>query len=505
MGTSVVNKSVKEVEVYGNYVYICGNFTSVGGDSIKYLAQLNASTGIVTSWNPNPDGNVISLTIHNGKLIVCGAFSTISGQARNSIAVYDAATGNLLPASPQTGSQPVNAVYGDGNDVYFNMLIGQKFYIKKFDINTGVVSSWASDYVDQLTSLDCMKRVGNYLYIGGTFYLYINDPIYNLARLDITTGAFDVNYMNQKFALGGNIDWVNQIHYYNGRLFVSGSFKKFGTQSVSGFLELDNSGNATNFSIGSSNSQNLALFGQGNTLWVGGNSSSFGGSYRPQIAQIDLSTGLATCWERPLSDNWFITEDMVVRGDTVYAGALGSGTNYFHIYIGNPTPFTSGVSGPDTVYIGQTVSYYAPNHPSNTYQWTLPVSAFGSSSTNSISVLWNTAGTYNISLQERGPSNCSGNTVSKQVVVLNSQTSSADLKTQAISIHQVDNIHLLLSNLDVTNETSLQLYDLNGHLVLTEILSNLNSVISMEFLKSGIYIAYLKSNDFTQTKKVVKL
>ncbi len=83
----------------GNTVYAGGSFTLSHGSNgtRRYLAAIDATTGVATAWNPAPDGTVFALALSGQVLYVGGAFSTIAGEPRSNLAAFDSATGALLP------------------------------------------------------------------------------------------------------------------------------------------------------------------------------------------------------------------------------------------------------------------------------------------------------------------------------------------------------------------------------------------------------------------------
>lgn len=60
-----------------------------------------------------------------------------------------------------------------------------------------------------------------------------------------------------------------------------------------------------------------------NTAYVGGTFASIGGSIRRFLAEISLSTGLATAWD-PDPNN--TVHDIVVSGASVYVGGFFFGS-----------------------------------------------------------------------------------------------------------------------------------------------------------------------------------
>jgi uncharacterized delta-60 repeat protein len=92
--------SMLGIDNSNGWVYAGGYFENAGGGAHHYLARFSASgTGAVdANWNPNPDGQMNSLTIDNdGSVFVGGYFQNIGGQQRRGIAKLIGADGSADP------------------------------------------------------------------------------------------------------------------------------------------------------------------------------------------------------------------------------------------------------------------------------------------------------------------------------------------------------------------------------------------------------------------------
>ena len=67
---------------------------SIGGQTRRFIARLDATTGLADSFNPNASSYVYSIAVQtDGKILAGGEFTSIGGQTRNYIARLDATTG----------------------------------------------------------------------------------------------------------------------------------------------------------------------------------------------------------------------------------------------------------------------------------------------------------------------------------------------------------------------------------------------------------------------------
>ncbi len=63
----------------GSQLYVGGAFTAIGGQWRNHLALLRPSTNQVSSWAPEPDGNVNALALNGSTLYAGGAFTSLGG------------------------------------------------------------------------------------------------------------------------------------------------------------------------------------------------------------------------------------------------------------------------------------------------------------------------------------------------------------------------------------------------------------------------------------------
>jgi hypothetical protein len=327
------NNLVKCIVRYNNTIYVGGQFDTVGTTARNYLAAIDANTGVVTAWNPSPNAKVDKMIIAGSKLVVIGNFTTISGSSRNRICVYDLTSGNLLNSN--IGLIPNNAPAGLhqlGNYVYFCDYDSlYNFAIRRFNINTlQQDTSWYSSNIDNSGEYSIATE-GNYIYAAGYSLTIYNggSTINNLCRFNLSVGALDTSF---HFTLNSG-GYMSQVVAHNGKIYITGNYWQIDGLSRNGIVEIDTAGFVTSLNIYCSNHINVALTLQGNTIWIGGNSVAIGGINRYSIAQVDISTGIATCWFTvALSGNVYLTS-IWARNDTVYAAPDAIG---FKAFTGNP-------------------------------------------------------------------------------------------------------------------------------------------------------------------------
>jgi hypothetical protein len=95
--------TVNSLDSDGTYIYVGGQFGSVGGNTaIKRLVKLTASGVVVGAFNAVPNKAVNDLEVRGNRLYVAGGFTSIrsngANTGRNRIAALDPTTGAVLSA-----------------------------------------------------------------------------------------------------------------------------------------------------------------------------------------------------------------------------------------------------------------------------------------------------------------------------------------------------------------------------------------------------------------------
>ncbi len=73
------NNDVLDLVVSGSTVYVGGGFTSIGGESRARIAAIDATTGLATSWDPGSNGNVQQLAVAGGFVYAFSPFANFIG------------------------------------------------------------------------------------------------------------------------------------------------------------------------------------------------------------------------------------------------------------------------------------------------------------------------------------------------------------------------------------------------------------------------------------------
>ncbi|QQR85982.1 MAG: T9SS type A sorting domain-containing protein [Flavobacteriales bacterium] len=269
--------------------YIGGTFTTVGGVARLRAARINAD-GTLHAWDPNVNADVNSIEVDGGNVYLGGTFTTVGGQARGRLAAVDAATGAVLPFFAGQSISPgfnVNDLVVNGSD----LIVGGRFsfagatepYGAKLNITTGAADA---NYVNPGSPVYTSTPDGSGgWFIGGTF-----TQVNGVTRVGVARINADGTLNPWTATSNGN---VLALHFDGSTLYMGGSFTTVGGQprrlvaavnGTTGAVLPFNANNVSGTSV-------LALHKEGSTLYVGGGFLDMGGTTRQNLAALDATSG----------------------------------------------------------------------------------------------------------------------------------------------------------------------------------------------------------------------
>jgi hypothetical protein len=303
-----------------NTLYFGGhNFTTVNGATTRNrLAAVNATTGVVTAFNPNIDifgfVQTIALDPTVNILYVGGLFNTVNGgTARTNIAAFDTGTSLATAFNPSTDNT----------------------------VNTLLLNTTAGT-----------------LYTGGEFTTVNGGTTRNhVAEFNTTTSvetAFDPNTDARVYALA----------FKSNTLYVGGEFTTVNgsttRNSLAAFDATSSIATAFNPDIPNGgpgpNVGALLLNPVANTIFASGQFFTVnGGTVRTSIAEFDLATSIATSFDPVPAVN------PSGSGGGVFAAALNSLAT--SLYIGGTFEFVVGGANDNLGCIGSCITAPPPGPP----------------------------------------------------------------------------------------------------------------------------------------------
>ena len=285
------NNLVLKMHSSGGSILMCGNFTNIGGIARNYFCAVNPISGVLNSWNPNPNQNIFNIEEHLGFIYLIGNYSSISGELRDGLSRYDALTLNLDTWDYGITNGLVSGLCFSGSTMYmygfFNGIDGfSRQNIAVYDLNTLSVLPNLLNVNEQVLSGEV---INGKVYFGGEFTTLNSAPRYYLFRADANTAVVDIwDPKPSNFVKGFISDGVH--------MFLFGIFGKFGTQSASNLITYDTA-------TGQPSTEQILLNGavnslkiEGNLLFLAGHFTEVNGQARNRMAIIDLTTGTLSDW-----------------------------------------------------------------------------------------------------------------------------------------------------------------------------------------------------------------
>ncbi len=182
------NSTVRQLVQCGNTMYAVGSFSTVAAPGVAAQTRhnafsFNATTGAISAWNPNPNGEVNSIALSSdcGTAYLGGTFSSVQGHAAKNLAKVSTATG-----APVTTFAPA----------------------PNGGVNTVIIAA-------------------GHLFVGGAFNSIGGISRNALATVNFTTGAIDP-YVN--LAISGNLPnsgrkvYSFELSHTGNRMLAMGSF-----------------------------------------------------------------------------------------------------------------------------------------------------------------------------------------------------------------------------------------------------------------------------------------
>lgn len=150
------NSPIGHIAIAGNDVVVSAphsalGFSTIGGQTRHNLAAVDATTGLATSWAPDPDGTIDDIVVDGNGLYLCGAgLEMIDGQNRAVVAsltlpdfALTSLTSNASLGGPSAFALISNVIYASG--LMFN---GGFDTSGAFDATTDSIQSWKPGMVD---------------------------------------------------------------------------------------------------------------------------------------------------------------------------------------------------------------------------------------------------------------------------------------------------------------------------------------------------------------------
>ena len=247
-----VNGPIMSLVVVGDFLYVGGSFTSIGGKSRNNVARIVRATGAVDDWTlegRNDRGKVTQMLLVGNDLYIAGVFGFWSLYVNfTTVAKIDANTGK--------------------RDNNFALSIEPMF--------------WPSG-----DEVDALAFANGWLYVGGSFFAARvgGQDRMSLARVDAQTGAVDSNWDPQAFGQ------VTGLVADGDNLYVAGNFEKIAGSSRKYLAKINGQGQLVNAFVPVLDAAPISISIVNGGLRVIGGFSMVNGTPAGGVAILDLVSG----------------------------------------------------------------------------------------------------------------------------------------------------------------------------------------------------------------------
>jgi hypothetical protein len=363
---------VRQLVQCGSQMYAVGSFSSVGQGGKTFTRNnafsFNATTGAVSSWNPNVYGEVnsIALTPNCATAFLGGKFTQAGGVSATNIAAVDTSTGALRTGFKHTANGMVNTVLmvNGGQD----LLVGGNFttingtakpYYASLAPGTGAVNNYLQVSVAGQLPPDSgptkvynqqLSPQGDRVLFEGIFTTISGQPRLQLAELDLSSTAATLDpWYNQKL----NTSYCTQSEQFYARdaafspdentIYIATTGYTGSSPYCDAVTAFTNTPNASVKWINKTGGDSLyAVAASSTDVYVGGHerwannpqgldNCGPGCVSRQGIGDIGVSSGLATSWN-PGRDRGKGADDLLltsaglwIASDTYYGSVHCAG------------------------------------------------------------------------------------------------------------------------------------------------------------------------------------
>lgn len=312
-----------QVVLHGDRIYLCGPFHTAHGVPRNYAAALDADSGDLLPFDPQPDAVVVDLALQGDTLCMAGSFRKLGGYSRWRLAEFDAVTGSLLPWTCNANAS-VNYMIPLPDQIFVSGLADRLAgtaltNLVAVRISTGELLPWSPAPDGAVLAL---QVAGGRLYVGGVFRTLGDAPRVNLGAMDLATGKV------APFRADTD-DTVRTLDVDGERVYLGGEFAAVGGTPRARLAAVDADGTLLPWNPGANGSVR-SLDAVDGLVYAGGRFDRVGGSTRYGLAAMAPDANLVTPFD-PAPSFWV---DVVHgSGHTLFAGGLfntiGGATRYF--------------------------------------------------------------------------------------------------------------------------------------------------------------------------------
>lgn len=320
-------------------IIIVGDFTSVNGTNIKYIARVNTNGSLDTTFNSGtgPESSVYNCTIQSdGKIIIYGSYSSYNGTAVSRLIRLNS-NGSLdttFYAGPITSINSISMlsngkIFISGSFSSYNGIAVNRIarinsdgsYDFTFNKNTGASNTIFASAIQS----------DGKIVIGGSFHFFNGKFVRNLARLNID-GSLDTTFNSGIIGVNG---FVNTISIQSdGKIIIGGNFTSYDGFQSKNIARINTNGtfDSTFYTGSGFNSYvNCSTILSNGKIIIGGFFSTFNGTAIKSIVRLNVdgsldntfNSGSSTIYDEVLS--FAIQSDgKIIVGGNIYGLAAAN-------------------------------------------------------------------------------------------------------------------------------------------------------------------------------------
>jgi hypothetical protein len=327
-----IDQQVSKIAVSNGAMYIGGSFQTYRGQTVQGVAKIDPTTGALDATfthSTGVNGQVADIAFSGSTVVIGGLISTYRGTPAPHLAKFDVQTDTPDPTFLALGGadRPVSALTLSNGALYasgaFTEMNGTPVLgLAKLDPASGVVDTAFAPTA--MLASNTILAFGGALYVGGQSTTTIPSA---LVKLDLLTGAADTT-----FAANGPVKgFVQALVALGNSVYVGGQFSTYASKPALNLAKVDATTGvldqtftqATGISGGVNGTFVNTLAATGSAVYVGGSFGNYRGTTVQNIAKVDATSGmLDTVFAQPTGftapNSWISA--LLVSGSSLYVG-----------------------------------------------------------------------------------------------------------------------------------------------------------------------------------------
>jgi hypothetical protein len=337
--------TVERLAISGSNILAAGSFTAIGGTTRNYLAKLNNTNGSATNW-ATAANYVYALYVDGATCYVGGYFLSLTDASstvslRNYFGAITISNGKITTFNPNPNSY-VSTITKSGSNIYYGGYFttingGTPRNYLAASSTSGVLQSWNPSANSYLPFSSCIYiDPSNNVILGGNFSGLQEVPRTDASILSYSTGKL----MPWTPSINGT---VNSVTYGIDKIFIGGNFSQVAGSTKNGLAAFNFKGTLQSFDLKLTNSRGGVTVNTitvtPTNIYVGGDFSQALSTNRNDFAEATISPVALSATDASPDKNVYA---IGVNGSTiVYGGAF----NYSNIKFRQYLALISGSSG----------------------------------------------------------------------------------------------------------------------------------------------------------------